>query len=293
MSGGGTSKSNQTTQQVTKTEQNPWDPAIPGLKGIASAATNLVPQAGTLSPLQTQALDSMQANANAGNPYAGRVAGLADELFTGGKDRTGIAQSAYDDYKAQSQPYLSANYTDPYKNPAFQAYLDTTTNDIANRVNGMFAGAGRDMSGMNFQTLARGITEGTAPIFANQYNALVGQQQAAMNGLYGAGNTTAGTLSNLDQTALGNKGVGVSVADAALAARDQSAQRTLEIEAQRQGIPVSQLAQVTGILGSVGSMGGTGQSNGWSNTQGQYTMAPVQQAVGWTQALYPKSPVKT
>ena len=44
----------------------------------------------------------------------------------------------------------------------------------------MFAGAGRDLSGLNTQTLARGLSQGEGQLVANQYNANVANQLGAM-----------------------------------------------------------------------------------------------------------------
>jgi hypothetical protein len=278
MSGGGTSTSSSQTQQ--KTKQNPWDPAIPGLTGIAGGATKMVDGAGVLNNTQLGALDSMQANASQGNPFAPQLMQNATDMIAGGTDRTGLAQSGYDQYKAQMDPFARGDFVDPTKNPQLQAYLDIAANAARDRVNGQFAGVGRSMSGANNIETARGITEAMAPTLLNAYQGERANQMNAINGLYGGANTTTGILSGLDQAKLGTQQAGVGMADAALGARDAGAQRTLEIEAQRLGIPVEQLSKIAGILGPIGSMGGTGSST--QNTQGSYTMSPVQQAQGWT-----------
>lgn len=282
MSGMGTSKSTQNVQQQTKQEQNPWDAAIPGLKAVAAGANNLAGGAGQLSALQTGALDSMQANANAGNPFAPQLMQNATNMIQGGTDRTGLAQSGYDQYKAQMDPFARGDFVDPSKNPQLQAYLNIAANKARDLTNGMFAGAGRDMSGANITEMNRGVTEAMAPTLLNAYQGERANQLNAINGLYGGANTTTGILSGLDQQKYGTQQAGLGMADAALGARDAGAQRTLEIEAQRLGIPVSQLSQVGGILGNIGAMGGT--SNGTMNgqTQGSYTMSPLQQIQGWT-----------
>lgn len=281
MSGAGTSNSSSTTAQQSQSKQDPWKPAVPGLKGIAGSATGMVDQAGSLSGLQSGALDSMQANANAGNPYAGQVGMLADNMLNGGTDRTGLAQSGYDQYKAQMDPFARGDYVDPSKNPQLQAYLDIIGNKSRDLTNGMFAGAGRSLSGANVIEMNRGVTEAMAPTLLNAYQGERANQMSAINGLYGGANQTAGILSGLDQAKLGTQQAGIGVADAALGARDSGSQRTLEIEAQRRGIPVSQLSQLAGILGPIGSMGGVTNNSGTSSTNSSYTMSPLQQAQGY------------
>jgi hypothetical protein len=282
MPGGGTSNSSSTTQQKSTSKQDPWAPAIPGLQGVAGSATALGKNAGSLNATQTGALDSMQANASAGNPYASRVGVLADDMLAGGTDRTGIAQAGYDQYKAQVDPFARGDYLDPTKNAQLQSYLDIAANGARDRVNSMFAGTGRSMSGANNIELARGVTEAMAPTLLNAYQGERTNQMNAINGLYGGANTTTGILSGLDQAKLGTQQAGIGVADAALGARDSGAQRTLELEAQRLGIPLDQLSKIAGILGPIGSMGGVTKNSGTSTTQGEYTMSPVQQAQGWT-----------
>lgn len=273
---GGTSKQTQNTQ--TQSQTNPWSPTVAPLTDLIGQIRGQMGNTGVTSA-ETEALNTLSSNAQAGNPFTGQITSLANDLFGGGPDRSGIVNDAYSQYQQQAQPYLSADYTNPYSNPAFKNYLDTTTNDIQNRVNGMFAGAGRDMSGMNMQTLARGITEGTAPIFANQYNQNVNTQRGVMDSLFGAGGQTAGLLSGLDQTALGNRAQGVGAAAEALGAQNYGANATLAAEAAKRNLPLSNLSNVSGLLTPLAGLGQ--QSSGSASSQGTFTKAPVDTAMGW------------
>jgi hypothetical protein len=60
--------------------------------------------------------------------------------------------------------------------------------------------------------LARGLAQGEGGLIANQYNADAARALGAAGTLYNAGNTTAGTLSGLNQTALGNELQGAGLA---------------------------------------------------------------------------------
>jgi len=277
---GGTSKSSQTTNQQTSQTHNPWAPTIPGLTDLANKVTGQIGGAG-LSGAQTGALNELQTNANQGNPYAPQIGMLANTMLEGGPDRTGYATGGYDAYKASLDPIARGDFVDPSQNPALQGYLSTIGNDISNRVNGMFAGAGRDMSGAHVNSLSRGLTEGMAPTMLNAYQGERQNQLHAMDQLYGAGNNTAGVLSNLDQTKLGNQQAGISVAGSALGANDYGANQTLAIEAQRLGIPLEQYSQIAGILGPLGQMGGTSTGTMSGQTQGTFTKSPVDTAMGW------------
>lgn len=290
--GGSMGTSSATQSTATKSKTNPWEPTESGLKNIVGGINGQIPNYATTANEQT-ALDQIMANAQKGNPFQGQMTSLTNDLFAGGQDRTGIANDAYAAYQKQSQPYLDPGYLDPATNPAFQNYMNTTANDIQSRVNGMFAGSGRDMSGMNQQTLARGITEGTAPIFANQYNQNVQTQRGVMDNLYSAGNQTAGVLSGLDQNALSNRTAGFDAAGRSLEAQNYGANSVLAAEAQRRGLPLNNLSQLSQLLLPIAGAGQ--QSSGTSTSTGTQTMSPIQQFMGITQGinnLMPRAPVK-
>ena len=277
---GGTSKQSQTSQ--ASATKNPWEPAIPGLQAIASGVTNQV-GAANVNGIEDSALNRLSQNARGGNPYAPQVGVLANDLLAGGKDRTGIVSDAYSGLQNNIGATARGDYVDPANNPFYSKLTSTVSNDIQNRISGMFAGAGRDFSGAHIGTMARGISEGVAPVFANQWNKERDNHLNAASALYGAGNTTGGLLSGMDQTAFGNRQAGVDAAGAALRANDSDAMQQLAIEAMRRGIPMDQYAKATGILGPMGGLGGTQFGN--SATQGEHTMSPAQQAWGWMNAF--------
>jgi hypothetical protein len=122
-----------------------------------------------------------------------------------------------------------------------QSYLDTIRNDVTNSVNGMFAGAGRDLSGLNQQALARGIAQGEAPVLLDAYNQALANQRSAIDALYGGANTTTGLLSSLDQARLANRQAGLGVAQAGQQFANAPYEAQLAAEAARRGIPLSTL----------------------------------------------------
>jgi hypothetical protein len=278
----GTGQSTQQTSQKSKTA--PWGATVEPLKqiigGIQGQFDNYRPTSG-----ETSALDQLMKNAQGGNPFTQQIMGLAKDLFSGGQDHSGLVKNAYADYKKQAQPYLSQDYLDPYKNPAFQSYLDTTGNDIQNRMSSMYAGAGRDPSGAgNFGgTLARGITEGTAPIFANQYNQNVATQRGMMDSLFGAGGQTAGLLSGLDQTRLGNRVAGVGMAGEAMNAQNYGPMAMLQAAAMKRGLPLGNLGQLSSLLLPIAGLGS--QSKGSGTSVGTQEMSPIQQFMGISQGF--------
>ena len=175
-----------------------------------------------------------------------------------------MINDAYAQYQKSLQPFAGGDYVNPASNPALRGYLDTIQTDVSNQVNGMFAGAGRDLSGANLQTLARGIAQGEAPVLNDAYNAARNQQIAAINSLYGAGNTTGGLLSQFDQTRLANQQAGLGVAKTAQGFALDPYNQQLAIEAQRRGILLSTLQALAGITTPIA---GLGQSSTGTSTQ--------------------------
>jgi hypothetical protein len=163
-------------------------------------------------------------------------------------------------------PFARGDYVNPASNPALQSYLDTIRDDVSNSVNGQFAAAGRDLSGMNTQTLARGIAQGEAPVLVDAYTKARDQQAAAINSLYGAGNSSAGLLSNLDQTRLANQQAGIGASNAALQARDAGANSLLSVEALRRALPLQNIAQLQNLIVPMAQLGNSSSGNSTKTT---------------------------
>lgn len=268
---GGTS-SQKTTQNSTT---EPWAAAQPALQGILGQLQGQLGNTG-LTGTESGALDTLRSNAGQASQFAPAITNFANNLLGGGNAgaESGNIQRGLSTFQDQLTPYANGSMIG--NNPALQGQLDTIANDVQNRVNGMFAGAGRDFSGMNQKTLARGIAEGTAPVIAGQYNQDVSNQLNAAGQLYGAQNTTSGLLSGLNQQGLANQQAGVTAAGQAIDAANAGANQTLAAEAARRGIPV----QALGLLAQIGIpiAGLGGQSTGQSETVQK--MSPVQQFMG-------------
>jgi len=237
-----------TTTQNSSQHTEPWKATRPVLDSIVGGLKNINPG---LSGNQSGALDSLVALARAGNPYAPAIDSYATTMLAGGgPDRTGLVRDAYNNYQANLQGTAAGDYLDPQKNPFFANTTNAIGNDVWNRVSGLYAGSGRDPAGAgNFgYNVSRGIAEGTAPVYGSIYSQERGNQLNAANSLYGAGNTTAGALSGLDQQRLANQGQGVGAAQAATNAAADPYTRILAAEAQRKGIPLSLLSQIQNIV---------------------------------------------
>lgn len=284
----GTSKS-ETTQSSTTA---PWAPTQ-GLLG------NIINQLGTasgntgLTGAQSGALGTLENNSNAiSSQFGPQASNYAQSLFNGGGalNQAGAVNQNYQNYYNQTNPLASNTDYNPYDTPGFKDAINTATSDITNNVNGSFAAAGRDFSGMNAQTLGRGLTQGLAPTIAAQYNQNVQNQQGAAGNLYNAGNTNAGILSGLQQQYIANQGQGVNAAGAAGDLSNAGANATLAAEAQKYGIPLQNL----GLLANIGiPIAGLGsQSTGQSNTTNQ--MSGAQQfglIANGISSLMPKGPI--
>lgn len=253
---GGKSKTTSTTDQTTET--NPYGPAIDPINDIIGQIRGQIPNT-ALTGVEQGALDTLAANAATGNIYAPQIGQLATDLLSGGPDFSGRVNQSYDELRANLAPIAQGQFLDPASNP----YYQTVTNDIANRVNSMFAGAGRDLSGAHMQTLGRGIAEGVSPLY--QFEA---QRQAqAANDLYNAGIGSTGVLSGLSQTSLGNRQAGIGAATAALQARDAGANQQLAVEAMRRGLPIDNIAGVENLLLPIAQLGGTSRTHGVTTSE--------------------------
>jgi len=265
---GGQSSSTQTQQSQTA----PWQAAQPMLQSILGQLGTGLNNTG-LTSAETGALGTLKNNAAEGNPYAGQIGDYASSLLSGGgaNAQAGNVQGNLAAFRDQLTPYANGSMIG--NNPALDAQLAQIRSDVGNSVNGQFAAAGRDFSGANQMAYGRGIAAGEAPVIAAQYNQDTANQINAANALYNAGNTTAGTLSGLQQNYLANQGQGVTAAQSALDARNYGANATLAEEAQRRGIPV----QALGLLAQIGvPIAGLGsQTNG--TTQATQEMSGADQ----------------
>lgn len=251
-------ESKQTTNQTS--QATPYGPAAGSINTILGKLNTQVGNA-DLTANENSALDTLTANANAGNPFTGQITSLATGLLNGGgaTANDNDIRGNLSTYQGLLSPYASGSMIG--NNPALKAQLDTLTSDIRNQVNGQFAAAGRDMSGANSQALGRGIAQGVAPVLAAQYNTDVERALGAASSLYGAGNQTFGILNDNNQTANQNAQAGIDVGSAALQARDSAANQLLAIEAQRRGIPVQNLSGLLGTISPVAQAFGTQTTN--------------------------------
>jgi hypothetical protein len=267
-------KSTSENKQTQTSQTAPWAEAIPTTQGILAQVQGGLKQTG-LTGAENTALAGLSANAQQGNPYAGALDSLTRGLFAGGgaTDQNANISQNLADYNRRLGATADGQNLGPNGNPMLQSYLNNIGNDVQTRVNGMFAGAGRDFSGMNQQTLSRGIGEATAPILANQYNTDFNNMRGAADALYGAGNNTAGLLTGNQQQGLSNQVAGAQMAPQALDAKNYGQKMQLEIEAMRRGIPVQALGLLAQIGIPIAGLGGQSSGTATGNTTNQMSGA--------------------
>ncbi|UTD28240.1 tail fiber domain-containing protein [Bradyrhizobium sp. WD16] len=283
---GGTSKSTQTsTSQAT-----PYAAAQGSIDSILGALGGQIGNAG-LTAKQSGALNSIESNAAAGNPYAGAIGNAATGLLNGGgaQANDGAIASNLKNYQGLLQPYASGGMIG--NNTALKAQLDTAASDVTNQVNSQFAAAGRDGSPANLQALGRGITQAQAPIIAAQYNQDVQNQLNAANSIYGAGNTTYGLLNQNQAAANQNQQAGVGVASSALDANNWGANQILNAEQNRFNIPTSDYQTLLGAISPVAQAFGTntGTQNNTNTMSGAQQFGTIMSGLG---SLFGKIPLK-
>ena len=266
-----------TTTQSSTTE--PWKPSQPALTSILGQLQGLIPNSG-ITPGMESAFGQLESSAQQGNPFAGQIGGVVGNLLNGGgaTAQAPAIQSAFDTFKAQTNPLASNTNYDPMQTPGLADSLKTMMGDIGTSINGQFAAAGRDLSGMNTQTLARGLTQGLAPILTQQYNQNVQNQQGAASNLYNAGNTTGGLLAGLNQQGIANQVQGVTSANDALTAQNYGPATMLQLEQLKQGIPMQNLGLLTQIGVPIAGLGS--QSQGTSTTKQPWSQTFAQVAGG-------------
>jgi hypothetical protein len=265
---GGQSSSTQSQQSQTA----PWQAAQPMLQGILGQLNPLVQNSG-LNPAESSAINQLSQNAAQGNPFASQISGFASNLLNGGAAAAQAPnlQSGLSTLQDQLTPYANGSMIG--NDPALQAQLAQIASDTTNQVNGQFAAAGRDLSGMNQQTLARGIAQGEAPVIAGQYNQDVANQLNAANSLYGAQNSTSGLLSGLNQQALANQQQGVASSQDALNAQNYTPQQQLALAQLAQSLPAQNLQLLAQIGVPIAGLGS--QTN--SNTTGTQQLSGADQ----------------
>jgi hypothetical protein len=276
---GGSTKTTQQKHEESVT--SPWEPARPAAEDVLARLSGRASDM-ELSGLQNDALDRLRQNALAGNPYASRIGLLADDLFAA-PDHTGQVADAYKDLRTGLLPYASGANLDPGRNPYFQNYLADITRSAREATDAEFMSAGRDLSPSHVGMIAERIARGTAPAFAQAYDAGVGRQLGAIDALFRGGLSSATTSSQLDAARNAARTAGIDVSQSALNAADSAGERLLALEQQRRMLPLQNLGVLANLIVPMAQLGGKKVTD--SVETGEKKEPLLQQLVGGASAL--------
>lgn len=255
--------SKSTTNSQSQGDSDPWDYSVPYLQDFLKEAGAV---GGTgLTPDQKYAFQYLKNNAMEGNPWDVEQAKLANDLYATPDRAAGVGQ-AYQTLQTQLGDYASGKYVDPMTNPKIREMMTMVGDDISNRVNAQFAGAGRDLSGANQTAVAKGVSQGQLGLLLDQYNRGQDQQIGAAQTLFNAGTGTATTEAGLDAQRANLRGSGAAAGQAALDMQNQGANSLLELDQQIKMLPYEDLATLGSILFPVAGLGQQQSQKGTSTT---------------------------
>lgn len=260
--GSGSSKT--TTNQQQQSE--PWAPAIPYLTRFLQDTDAMRSLAGP-SGDQLDAFAKLKETAAAGNPFTGQMEQLATDTFNA-QSRSGTVDDAYATLQAQLGDTASGKNLDFSNNPYIQQMLRTVGDDVQNRINQTFAGAGRSMEGnaAGLQAVGRGVTAAQLPILSELFNTERGRQMEAANSLYGAGSNTAQLGQGLDSAALATRAGGVDLSNEAMNAKNFGPNQILNLDQQLKSMPFEDMSMYANLMLPVAGLGG--QQAGTSTSKG-------------------------
>lgn len=262
----GSKKSSSTTNSQSQGDKDPWDYSVPYLQDFLKEVGSV---GGTgITPDQKTAFEYLKNNAMEGNPWDIEQAKLANDLYAT-PDRAGGVASAYSTLQTNLGDIAAGKYLDPMENPQIRAMLTQVGDDISNRINAQFAGAGRDLSGANQTAVAKGVTQGQLGLLLDQYNRERGAQADAAANLFTAGSGTASQQAALDAQRMALRGQGAAAGAAALDMQNQGANQILELDQQIKTLPYEDLATLGSLLFPVAGLGGQESQKGTSTTKGK------------------------
>jgi|SRR5262245_14095874 len=249
----GSSKKKGSSSQTT----NPWEPTIPGLESLISSITGFSKTGVGPTSDQLDAFEQLKANAGKGDPNSENIGQLSADLFGAGS-RSGDVTDAYNELAGRLGDTADGKNLNVEENPYLQGMMQTVGDNIFNKINATFAGAGRDITGnaAGLEAVGKGITEGQLPALFNQYNLENQNRMNAANQLFGAKTGAASTAQGLDQASLGTRMQGIDVGKAFLDSQNQGANTILNLEEQMKDMPAEDLANFVTLLGSIAGLGG-------------------------------------
>lgn len=256
--------SRKTTTSDTSGQRDPWEPVIPYLTDFLGKLKNAGPTG--ITDKQAGAFDTLEAAAGAGNPWTDEQRKLTTDLYST-PDRTGTVSDAYTDLERRIAGYADGG-ADPMADPGFKALIDQIGTDAQDRIRAQYAGAGRDMSGMEAISTGKGVTQATLPVLVDQYNRNRELKIGTAGALHDAKVGSATTSAGLDAARAGLRSGGAAAGDTALSMENLAPNSILALEQQRKMLPYEDLAMLGSILFPAAGLGEQQTQTGTSTMKG-------------------------
>lgn len=280
----------QTQNQTQNSKTDPWAPAIPALTGALNKLTGLNTD---VTGDQQTAANTLMTAANGVPSFGADASDTAKRLFgSSTAPQVGMLSDALKQYQTNIGGTASGAELDPYSTPGFSDAINTATNDITNRVKGVYAGSGRDPSGAGSfaKSLGRGLTEGIAPTIAAQFNQNNANRFSAAKNLYDASGGTAGAITGQQQVPLANAVQGVGLLPQVSNSYMQPATTQLAAANTSAGLPYENLMrQISPLLGIAGLGNSSSGTASGSTVQNQSLMSNILGGLTGAAALYSMS----
>ncbi len=250
---------NTKTTGTSSSATAPYANSTPLLDSILSQASYLSDSTGTGAGL-TKDEEKNYGNAQGAldalpTDFGKKEADYAQKTIDTKGDPTGILGT-----QVKSATPIALADLDPTKTPGLSNSLKTIRDDVTNSTNSQFAGAGRSLSGLNSQALARGIAYGESTPLLNQYNSNVTN---ALNADTSLGTAEAAYGTNL-------KNAFTQAADAPkLATSVPLAKQALTTSERR--LPYTYLSDLENITTPISGLGGTTEGGTTSKSTGSGT----------------------
>lgn len=188
--------------------------------------------------------------------------------------QVGMLNDAFTRLRTNLDPTARGENLDPYSTPGFSDAIARMTRDITNNTKAVYAGSGRDPSGAGSfaGSLGRGLTEGIAPVIANQYNTNAARMDSANNTLFGGAGSTASGVTGLNQIPLTNAAGAVGLLPGAASAYTVPGTTQLGAENTAFQQPWTNLAALLGPLAGIAGLGSQSTGQGTSDTTQQHSV---------------------
>lgn len=253
-----------------KSQTDPWGPTVEPIKDFISSIPT---QATGATEAQQDAFGQLRTIASQGDPNAKTITRNAKQELGYTLDSTApMAQQGYDDYTRRMSGVADGTNQDIGNDPYLQKLLTQVGDEAANRNRAAFAAAGRDGSGYDMQTTARGVTQAQLPILVDQLNKERARTDAAAGNLYGAANTSAQNILGLNKEAAATTQAirqgGIETNKAALESKAFGPTQILNLEEQLKMLPYDEASKIAELLFGAAKLGQDSKSSGKSSSMG-------------------------